>query len=88
MVRFQFPLFKDQTQKETEKCFCDCNVTSNEPLMEIFIFCIYWNPPCWAGYDTKPIFKRGTTGLNSEFFFSYISCYTKIKDTVYPAIYL
>ena len=30
---------------------------------------IFTNPSARAGYDTKSIFKRGLTGLNSEFSF-------------------
>ena len=29
-----------------------------------------YQPSAWAGYDTKSIFKRSLTGLNSEFSFS------------------
>ena len=28
------------------------------------------NPSAWAGYDTRSIFMRSLTGLNSEFSFS------------------
>ena len=38
-----------------------------------FLFCYIYlltNPSARAGYDTKSIFKRSLTGLNSEFFFS------------------
>ena len=28
------------------------------------------NPSAWVGYDTRSIFKRSLTGLNSEFSFS------------------
>ena len=31
---------------------------------------IFTNPSAWAGYDTRSIFKRSLTGLNSEFSFS------------------
>ena len=31
---------------------------------------IFTNPTAWAGYDTRSIFKRSLTGLNSEFSFS------------------
>ena len=31
---------------------------------------IFTNPSARAGYDTRSIFKRSLTGLNSEFFFS------------------
>ena len=33
-------------------------------------FAIFTNPSARAGYDTKTIFKRNLTGLNSEFSFS------------------
>ena len=31
---------------------------------------LFTNPSARAGYDTRSIFKRGLTGLNSEFSFS------------------
>ena len=31
---------------------------------------LFTNPSAWAGYDTRSIFKRSLTGLNSEFSFS------------------
>ena len=31
---------------------------------------LFTNPSAQAGYDTRSIFKRSLTGLNSEFFFS------------------
>ena len=34
------------------------------------ILYIFTNPSAMAGYDTKSIFKRSLTGLNSEFSFS------------------
>ena len=36
----------------------------------ISYFGIFTNPSARAGYDTRSIFKRGLTGLNSEFSFS------------------
>ena len=33
-------------------------------------FIIFTNPSARAGYDTRSIFKRSLTGLNSEFSFS------------------
>ena len=41
---------------------------------------IFTNPSARAGYDTKSIFKRSLTGLNSEFSFSYTSCLTKAEE--------
>ena len=38
------------------------------------------NPSVQAGYDTRSIFKRSLTGLNSEFSFSYTSCLTKAEE--------
>ena len=34
------------------------------------IYVLYLYSSAWAGYDTRPIFKRSLTGLNSEFSFS------------------
>ena len=41
---------------------------------------IFTNPYARAGYDTRSIFKRILTGLNSEFSFSYTSCLTKAEQ--------
>ena len=41
---------------------------------------IFTNPSTQAGYDTRSIFKRSLTGLNSEFSFSYTSCLTKPEE--------
>ena len=35
-----------------------------------FALILYTNPSAQAGYDTRSIFKRSLTGLNSEFSFS------------------
>ena len=45
---------------------------------------ILTNPSDRAGYDTKSIFKRSLTGLNSEFSFSYTSCLTEAKEPSLP----
>ena len=42
---------------------------------------ILTNPSARAGYDTRSIFKRSLTGLNSEFSFSQTSCLTIIIIT-------
>ena len=43
-------------------------------LQQIFFLCqtviLFTNPSAWAGYNTRSIFKRSLTGLNSEFSFS------------------
>ena len=40
-------------------------------LVYIYIYiAIFTNPSARAGYDTRSIFKRSLTGLNSEFSFS------------------
>ena len=36
--------------------------------------------PTRAGYDTRSIFERSLTGLNSEFSFSQTSCLTKAEE--------
>ena len=35
-----------------------------------YLFMLFTNPSARAGYDTRSIFKRSLTGLNSEFSFS------------------
>ena len=42
------------------------------------------NPSARAGYDTRSIFKRRLTGLNSEFSFSKTSCLTKAEEPGLP----
>ena len=41
---------------------------------------LFTNPSARAGYDTRSIFKRSLTGLNSEFSFSKISYLTKAEE--------
>ena len=41
---------------------------------------LFTNPSAQAGYDTRSIFKRSLTGLNSEFSFSQTSCLTKAEE--------
>ena len=50
-----------------------------QPLLYIFT-----NPSVRAGYDTKSIFKRSLTGLNSEFSFSLTSCLAKAEEPSLP----
>ena len=35
-----------------------------------YVWILFTNPSARAGYDTRSIFKRSLTGLNSEFSFS------------------
>ena len=41
---------------------------------------LFTNSSTRAGYDTRSIFKRSLTGLNSEFSFYYTSCLTKAEE--------
>ena len=41
---------------------------------------LFTNPSARAGYDTRSIFKRNLTGLNSQFSFSLTSCLTKAEE--------
>ena len=43
-------------------------------------FILFTNPSARVGYDTRSIFKRSLTGLNSEFSFSQTSCLTKAEE--------
>ena len=47
------------------------------------LWCIilFTNPSARAGYDTRSVFKRSLTGLNSEFSFSETRCLTKAEET-------
>ena len=45
---------------------------------------IFTNPSARAGYDTRSIFKRGLTGLNSEYSFSETCCFTKAEELSLP----
>ena len=55
-----------------------------EPLKSKVLFT---NPSARAGYDTRSVFKRSLTGLNSEFSFSRTSCLTKAEEPS-PSYYL
>ena len=46
----------------------------------LWVLFIFTNPSAPAGYDTRSIFKRCLTGLNSEFSFSKTSCLTKAEE--------
>ena len=45
------------------------NILKRNPN-HLYTFTIFTNPSARLGYDTKSIFKRRLTGLNSEFSFS------------------
>ena len=45
---------------------------------------IFTNPSARAGYDSKSIFKRSLTGLNSQFSFSETTCLTKVEEASLP----
>ena len=48
---------------------------------------LFTNPSTRAGYDTRSIFKRSLTGLNSELSFFQTSCLTKAEEpSLSPAI--
>ena len=49
-----------------------------------YLLFIFTNPSARTGYDTRSIFKRSLTGLNSEFSFSLISCLTKTEEPSLP----
>ena len=48
-----------------------CMMRGKWPYSCLFVlFILFTNPSARAGYDTRSIFKRSLTGLNSEFSFS------------------
>ena len=53
-------------------------------LLKRKFFILFTKPSARAGYDTRSIFKRSLTGLNSEFSFSYTSCLTKAEENSLP----
>ena len=48
------------------------------------VISIFTNTSARAGYDTRSIFKRSLTSLNSEFSFSKISCLIKAEEPSLP----
>ena len=46
--------------------------------------CVCVNLSVQARYDTRSIFKRSLTDLNSEFSFSLNGCHTKVKESSLP----
>ena len=55
------------------------------PLHWIYMYIsIFTNPSAREGYDTRSIFKRSLTGLNSEFSFSLTSCHTQAEEPSLP----
>ena len=49
-------------------------------LIRVGLLVLFTNPSARAGYDTRSIFKRSLTGLNSEFSFSWTSRLTKAEE--------
>ena len=49
-------------------------------VLYIYIYIYISNSSLQAGYDTRSVFNRSLTGLNSEFSFSYTGCYSKVKE--------
>ena len=46
--------------------------------------CTYPIPLPHTCCNTRSIFKQSLIGMNSDFFFSLTSCYTKVKETSLP----
>ena len=63
-------------ERLADKCWRAQSRLHSYPMVILFT-----NPSARAGYDTRSIFKRSLTGLNSEFSFSYTSCLTKAVRT-------
>ena len=57
--------------KSKQKQLCHINEVTKVGLVSLFNgICIFTNPSARARYDTKSVFKRSLTVLNSEFSFS------------------
>ena len=52
--------------------------------LNTFFLNLFTNTSSRAGYDTRSIFKRSLTGLNSEFSFSLTSCLTPAEEHSLP----
>ena len=61
-----------------------CNKTKPNQNFMINVLSYLPNPSAREGYDTRSIFNRSLTGLNSEFSFSLTSCLTKAEETSLP----
>ena len=61
-----------------------CVTEKHEEVSSTFHLILFTQPPARAGYDTRSIFKRSLTGLNSEFSFSKTSCLTKAEEPSQP----
>ena len=66
------------------RLYCQENLPSpkqaNQKTNRKVTLCAFTNPFTRAGYDTRSIFKRILTSLNSEFSFSEISSQREITD--------
>ena len=69
------------------------NYVKTKPFLDAFIAAegnnnsyviIFTNPSARAGYDTRSIFMRSLTGLNSEFSFAWTSCLTNAEEPSLP----
>ena len=66
-------------------CACVCVCVYYSVLLVLIIFT---NPSTRAGYDTRSIFERSLTGLNSEVFPSpRLVASIRLKNLVCPTIY-
>ena len=54
-------------QQTEEDCQRFVSVRQDSENIEEYGIAIFTNPSARAGYDTRSIFKRSLTGLNSEF---------------------
>ena len=72
--------FRSLEKKKKKKKTTGKNRISFETPFPSRSLSIFTNPSARAGYDTRSIFKRSLTGLNSEFSFSQTSCLTKAEE--------
>ena len=70
---------KHHHQKQTQCLLIGRFICPFYALLTLRII-LFTNTPAQAGYDTRSIFKRSLTGLNSEFSFSQTSCLTKAEE--------
>ena len=68
-----------RTRSGVYEGYCTCIIMCFAKNISFQII-MFTNPSARAGYDTRSIFKRSLTGLNSEYSFSQTSCLTKAEE--------
>ena len=71
---------KRERERERERASERAYKINKRTTIIVISIILFTNPSARAGYDTRSVFKRSLTGLNSEFSFSKTSCLTKAEE--------